>query len=350
MRPRVFVTHQLPAPALERLAAVCDYDTGTDNTNLPRDVFLRGVRDASGLICMLTDRIDHEIITASPHLKIIANVAAGYNNIDVALAQTLGIYVTNTPDVLTDATADLTWALILAATRRIVEADAFVRAGKFRAWDINLFTGMGLAGKTLGIAGYGRIGRAVARRATGFGMSVLYCGRNEIAFRDDPARCAENPPGLSGGDPGLLALRERSRHATLQDGLNARRAEFYQLLARSDIVSLHVPLTAATRHLIDSAALTRMKPGAYLINTSRGEVVEENALIAALRQQRIAGAALDVYENEPAIVPALPELPNITLTPHIGSATREARTAMAMLAVENTIDALSGREPRNLIT
>jgi glyoxylate reductase len=344
MRPRVFVTRKLPAPALERLGIVCDYEIGAKCGVLAREALIAGARQADGLICLLTDRIDREVIEAGSQLRVIANVAVGYNNIDVLAAQQRGIFITNTPDVLTDATADLTWGLILSLARRIAEADAFTRAGRFTGWDLDLFLGTGLTGKVLGVVGYGRIGRAVARRTAGFGMSVLYCGRDEIAFRDDPPRAT-----------GLLTrrLREASTSplsaSARQDGLTARRAGFHELLEQSDIITLHVPLAATTHHLIDRAAFARIKPSAHLINTSRGEAVDEAALVEALKSGRLAGAGLDVYEREPQISPELLAMSNVVLLPHIGSATRETRTAMALLAVENTIDALSGRTPRNAI-
>jgi glyoxylate reductase len=339
MRPQVFVTRQLPSPAIDRLAEVCDYQIGVERGVLDRDSLLAGVREADGLVCLLTDAVDREVIEAGTRLRVIANVAVGYNNIDVAAARARGVYVTNTPDVLTEATANLTWALILAVTRRIVEADAFTRAGNFTGWDFDMMMGSGITGKTLGVVGYGRIGRAVARRATGFGMQVVYCGRDDVAFRDDPhhnsimlARTGHTSP--------------LSQSARL-DGLAARRVSFYQLLEMADIVTLHVPLAAATRHLIDRGAFARMKPTAYLINTSRGPVVDEAALVGALRERRIAGAGLDVYEREPEISAPLLEMSNVVLLPHIGSATLETRTAMAILAVENAIDVLSGRTPRS---
>ncbi len=344
MRPTVFVTRKLPAPALERLGQVCDYEIGAEQGPLNRDALIAGVRETDGLVCLLTDRVDREVITAAERLRVIANVAVGYNNIDVSAAHQRGIVVTNTPDVVTDATADLTWALILAVTRRMVEADAFVRAGKFTIWDLDLFLGTGLSGKVLGIIGYGRIGRAVARRASGFGVQVLYCGRDEVAFRDDPPRTT----GLLSRRPSEAVTMPLNASAR-QDGLTARRAGFQELLAQADIITLHVPLAAATRHLIDQAALAKMKPTAYLINTARGEVVDEAALIAALDAGQLAGAGLDVYEHEPQVSPPLMAMSNVVLLPHIGSATRETRTAMAMLAVENAIDALAGRTPRNAI-
>jgi len=341
MRPQVFVTRQLPKPVMDRLGQVCDCRIGTTQGELGREALLEGVRDSDGLVCLLTDHIDREVLSAAPKLRVVANVAVGYNNIDVAAAQQRGVFVTNTPDVLTDATADLTWALILAVTRRVVESDAFLRAGKFTGWDFEMLLGTGLSGKTLGVVGYGRIGRAVARRATGFGMCVIYCGRDDIAYRDDPQHNALMLARQSATGP----LNQSARI----DGLAARRVTFNQLLEMSDILTLHLPLAAATRHLINMATFSRMKPTAYLINTARGPVVDETALAEALRQGRIAGAGLDVYEHEPQVSVPLIEMPNVVLLPHIGSATHETRTAMAMLAAENAIDALSGRTPRNVV-
>lgn len=345
MRPIVFVTRQFPAPVMNRLGEVCDVRIGATTGELSREALLAGVRGADGLVCLLTDRIDREIIEAGDRLRVIANVAVGYNNIDVAAAQQRGVYVTNTPDVLTDATADLTWALILAATRRIVEADAFLRAGKFDGWDFDMLLGSGLSGKTLGIVGHGRIGRAVARRASGFGMSVIYCGRDDIAYRDDPQYNAHITNRQSARQSATGPLTQSARI----EGMAARRVTFNQLLELSDIITLHVPLATTTRHLINSGAFARMKPSAYLINTARGPIIDEAALVEALQQRRIAGAGLDVFEHEPTVSAPLMEMPNVVLLPHIGSATLETRTAMAMLAVENTIEALSGKKPRNLV-
>src|SRR5262249_6831211 len=244
MRPRVFVTRQLPSPAINRLAEVCDYKIGVEQGVLDRDSLLAGVSDADGLVCLLTDSIDREVINAGTGLRVIANVAVGYNNIDVAAARDRGVYVTNTPDVLTEATANLTWALILAVTRRIVEADAFTRAGKFTGWDFDMLLGSGITGKTLGVVGYGRIGRAVARRATGFGMQVVYCGRDDIAFRDDPHHNSIMLARQGGTSP-------LSQSARL-DGLAARRLPFNQLIETADIITLHIPLAAATSHLINA--------------------------------------------------------------------------------------------------
>ncbi|MBO0720781.1 MAG: D-glycerate dehydrogenase [Blastocatellia bacterium] len=345
MRPKIFVTRQLPPAAMSRLGEVCDFVVGADAGAVTREELLAGVREADGLICLLTDRIDREVIDAGTKLRIIANVAVGYNNIDTSAAQQRSIYVTNTPGVLTDATADLTLALILAVTRRIVEADAFLRAGKFKGWDLDMLLGAGLNGKVIGIVGYGRIGRAVARRAVGFGMSVVYCSREDIAFRDDPRHSAMLVERQTGARGATGALNQSAR----LDGLAARRIAFDQLLETADVITLHVPLAAATQHLIDRSALARMKTTAFLINTSRGPVVDEIALSEALQAGRIAGAGLDVYECEPEVCQALLGMNNVVLLPHIGSATRETRTAMALVAVENVIDLLSGNAPRNAV-
>ena len=339
MRPTVFVTRQLPQPVMDRLGEVCDYRVGTTAGELTREALLAGVRDADALVCLLTDTVDREIIAAGSKLRVIANVAVGYNNIDVAAANERSIIVTNTPGVLTEATADLTWALILAVTRRVVESDGFLRAGKFTGWDFDMLLGSGLTGKTIGIIGYGRIGRAVARRATGFGMGVIYCGRDDIAYRDDP----QHNTTLMTRQTATSPLSQSAR----MDGLAARRVTFNQLLEHSDIISLHVPLAATTKHLLNTAAFAKMKSSAYLINTARGPVIDETALVRALQQGQLAGAGLDVFEHEPAVTAPLLEMPNVVLLPHIGSATTETRTAMAMLAVENAIDVLSGRNPRN---
>jgi len=345
MRPQVLVTRQLPAPAMKRLSEVCDYRVGTEMGTLSREQLLSGVCEADGLISLLTDVIDREVIDAGTNLRVIANVAVGYNNIDIETARRRGIYVTNTPDVLTDATADLTLGLILAVTRRIVEADGYLRAGKFVGWDFEMLLGTGLAGKTLGIIGYGRIGNAVARRATGFGMSIIYCRRDDIAFRDDPQHNSQILPRQSGTQ---FITRPQSPTGRL-DGVSARRVPFNQLLEVSDIITIHTPLAAATNHLIDRQVFRRMKPTAYLINTARGPVVDEAALVEALQSGMIAGAALDVYEHEPRVSQPLLQMNNVVLLPHLGSATHETRTAMAMLAVENAIQALSGQIPRNAV-
>ena len=264
------------------------------------------------LVCLLTDTIDAAAIDAAgPDLRLIANVAVGYNNIDLAAARARGVIVTNTPGVLTNATAEFTWALILAVTRRLTEGERLLRSGRWRGWALDLLTGMELSGKQLGIIGAGRIGRAVAAKAGAFGMRVAFAARDR---RRDP---------IDG-------------HAVVS---------LDELLVRSDVVSLHVPLTDETRHLIGRKALTRMRRTAYLVTTSRGPVVDEAALVWALHERLIAGAALDVYEREPEVHPGLLELDQVVLQPHTASATRETRTAMAELAVRNVAAVLAGDPP-----
>ena len=276
----------------------------------------RSVRGFDAVLCMLHDPIDAAVLKAAEGCRVIANMAVGYNNIDVAEATQRGILVTNTPGVLTEATADLTWALILAVPRRVAEGDRVMRAGTFPGWGPNYMLGGDVTGRTLGLVGPGRIALAVAERALGFRMSLLYAGRRE--------------------SPGL-------------DALGAKRVELDRLLAEADFVSLHVPLTAETTHLIDARALSLMKPTAYLINTSRGPVVDEAALVDALAERRIAGAGLDVYEREPVMHPGLAGLDNAVLLPHLGSATFETRGRMSRIAAENVIEALQGRRPPNLV-
>ena len=265
--------------------------------------------DKDALVCVLTDSIDRGVIDTAPKLRIVANVAVGYNNIDVVYARSRGIEVTNTPDVLTQSVADFTWALILSITRRLSEGERLLRRGEWEGWALDFMLGFELRGKQLGLVGLGRIGRAVAARAPAFGMRVLYTSR---------------------------------RQANLPD---AEATSLDRLLNTSDVVSLHVPLAPDTRHLIDRGALVRMKRSAYLVNTARGPIVDEAALAWALQQHLIAGAALDVYENEPAIHPDLLQLENVLLVPHLGSATTETRTAMADLAVGNVLAVLAGHPP-----
>ncbi|MFN9743244.1 MAG: 2-hydroxyacid dehydrogenase [Acidobacteriota bacterium] len=341
MSATILITRQLPETVLQRLGEACQYRCGVVSGSITRAALLAGVEGVDGLICQLTDRIDEEVIAAGSKLRIIANVAVGYNNIDLEAASRRGIHVTNTPDVLTEATADLTWALILAVTRRVVEADAFLRAGRFDGWDFDMLLGMGLTGKSIGLIGYGRIGHAVARRAAGFGLRVQYCNREDVAFRDDPGyrnRSVASPP--------VTSPFNQSAHF---DGLAAHHVSFPELIESSDIISLHTPLAPTTRHLIDRDVLRCMKKGAYLINTARGPIVDEAALVEALESGHLAGAGLDVFEDEPRVHPGLLPRQDVVLLPHIGSATRETRTAMARLAVDNVLDLLAGRVPRNKV-
>jgi glyoxylate reductase len=289
------------------LEAGCDVDRN-DGGALSHDQLISRVHGVHGLVCLMTDPIDRAVIDAATDLRVISTVAVGYNNIDVVAARKRGIVVTNTPDVLTEATADLTWALILDITRRVSEGDRLVRRGAWKGWALDFMLGAGLREKQLGIVGFGRIGKAVAVRAAPFGMRVV--------------------------------------HATLRPGaIDADAMPLDRLLATSDVVSLHCPLTPATTHLIDQAALARMKRSAYLINTSRGAVVDEAALAWALKNAMISGAALDVYEDEPNVHPELLRLENVVLVPHLGSATSETRVVMADLAVRNVLAVLSGQPP-----
>ena len=306
---KVLVTRRLPSSVLAKLEAVASVDLYTGDAAISEAELSARAASADGIVCLLTDRIDRAVVDAAPALKVVANVAVGYNNIDVAYARARGVVVTNTPDVLTESVADFTWAMILAITRRISEGERLVRSGQWKGWALDLMLGSELRGKQLGLIGVGRIGRAVAQRAPAFGMRVAYTSRREI------------------------------------DVPNAEAMSIDRILITSDIVSLHVPLTDETRHLIDRRALARMKRSAYLINTSRGPVVDEEALAWALQQHLIAGAALDVYEEEPRVHPGLLSLDNALLLPHLGSATTETRTAMADLAVDNALAVLSGRPP-----
>jgi glyoxylate reductase len=322
-RSTVLVTRKLPSSVLDKLRAVADLDVYAGDSAMPPEELRTRVATAAALVCLLTDTIDRAVIDRAPSLKVIANVAVGYNNIDVAHARSRGIVVTNTPDVLTESVADFTWALLLGITRRLSEGERLVRKGDWKGWAFDLMLGTELRGKQLGLVGFGRIGRAVAARAPTFGMRVAYTSRRELA--ESGVRPQSDPGWTPGSEAEPMSLD--------------------RLLTSSDVVSLHMPLTPETRHLIDRRALARMKRSAYLVNTARGPVVDEEALAWALQEHLIAGAALDVYEHEPAIHPGLLGLENVLLVPHLGSATTETRTAMADLAVSNVIAVLDGRPP-----
>jgi glyoxylate reductase len=312
VRPNVLLTRRIPSSVLARLEAGADVDLYDGRSAIAREELLERVAGKQGLICLLTDRVDDEVLDAAgPELRVVANIAVGYNNLDLAACRARGIIATNTPDVLTNACADFTWTLILAITRRLGEAERQLRRGEWKGWALDHMLGMELRGKRLGLVGLGRIGRAVAEKATTFGMSVAYTAR------------------------------------TVSDLAGAELLPLDPLLATSDVVSLHCPLTPETRHLIDKKALAKMKRSAFLINTSRGPVIDEAALAWALNHRLIAGAALDVYEAEPVVHPDLLSLENVMLIPHIASATTETRTAMADLAVRNTLAVLAGEPPLN---
>lgn len=308
-RPAVLVTRRMPSAVLSKLRDCCEVDLHDETDSLPHSALCERLRGKRGLVCMFNDRIDAAAIAAGDALEVIGTVAVGHDNIDVAAATSRGIAVTNTPDILTGATAELTWALILSVARRLGEGDRVIRRGEWHGWTFDFLLGSELRAKQLGVVGGGRIGRAVAAAAPAFGMTVAFAGRPGVARSDE-----EEP---------ILSLDE--------------------LLRTSDVVSLHVPLTDATRHLINRRTLARMKRSAFLINTSRGGVVDDEALAWALESRLIAGAGLDVFEGEPEVHPGLLGRENVCLTPHLGSATRETRGAMADLAVRNVIEVLSGR-------
>ncbi|HCF38397.1 MAG TPA: D-glycerate dehydrogenase, partial [Thermosipho africanus] len=283
---------------------------------LTKQEMMERLKDADAVVTQLRDPVDKEFIDAGKKLKIIANYAVGFNNIDVEYAKQKGIYVTNTPDVLTEATADIAWALILAVARKIIPADKFTREGKFEGWKPNLFLGYEIYGKTLGIIGMGRIGKAVARRAMGFGMKIIYHNRKRV--EDDYK-------------------------------YNAKYVDLETLLKESDYISINAPLTNETYHLLNKERLSLLKKNAILVNTARGPIVDEKALYELLKDGKIAGAGFDVYENEPEITKGLEKLDNVVLLPHIGSATYETREKMSIMVAENIIDALEGKIPRNLV-
>lgn len=308
----VAVSSQLPGLALQRLGErhTLRLRDGGPFSGKALAAFAQG---AQALICLLADRVDASFFAACPDVKVVAVYAVGVNNVDLAAATRAGVWVTNTPDVLTEATADLTLALLLAVTRRVVEGDRLVREGKFTGWRPDLLLGVGLSGKKLGVVGFGRIGQAVAKRARSFGLEVLY--------------------------------NSRRRHLEGEGESVRFVGDLDELVAQVDFLSLHCPLTPETFHLMDRSRLLRMKPGAFLINVARGEVVDEGALVEVLRSGHLAGAGLDVYEREPHLHPGLAELPNVVLLPHLGSATRETRETMADLVVNNVLAVLEGKPP-----
>ena len=315
-QPTLYITRILPQPVLDAIPRpYCLAAVPSDRP--PSDTELRrGFVEADAVICTLADRIDETLLSHTTRLKVIANYAVGYNNIDLPAASRRGIVVSNTPDVLIDATADLTWALLLAVSRRLVEGHTWVRTGTWPGWTPTQLLGTDVSGKTLGIIGMGRIGQAVARRAAGFSMRVLYASRHTVS----------NPPGAEW-----------------------RQGSLDEVLRESDFLSLHIPLTETTRHLIGQRELALMKPTAYLINTSRGAVIDETALISVLATRTIAGAGLDVYEQEPTVPPALLSLPNVVLLPHVGSATLDTRVRMGLICLDNIAAVLEGRPAPNRV-
>ena len=318
MKPKVFVTRIIPDVGLNILRENCDTEINQEDRVLKKEEIIKGIKEKDGLLCLLTDTIDEEIMSVSKNLKIISNYAVGYNNIDVSASTKRKIMVTNTPGVLTETTADLAWALIMSVSRRIVEGDKFTRAGKFVGWAPMLLLGQDVYQKTIGIIGFGRIGQAVARRAKGFQMKILYTDIQKVSL-------------------------------DIENELNANFVELSYLLKESDIITIHTPLTKETHHLIGEEEIDQMKKTAYLINTARGPIVDEKALVKALSENRIAGAGLDVYENEPELEPQLIELNNVVIIPHLGSSTSETRSKMAEMAAKNLVQGLRGEVPENLV-
>ena len=314
---KIFVTRKIPEEGLNILKKEHEVDVNPYNRVLTKREIIKGLKGKDGLLCLLTDNIDEEVIRSEPRLKMIASYAVGYDNIDVKTATELGIPVSNTPGVLTDATAEMAWALLFSVSRRIVEGDRFSRAGRFKGWDPLLLLGQDIAGKVLGVVGTGRIGTAFALKSKGFNMKVLYV--------------------------------DNKRNEKLERELGAEKVDLDELLKQSDFISLHVPLLSSTRHLISEKQLRMMKSNAILINTSRGPVIDEKALIKALKEKWIFGAGLDVYENEPEIPEELKELDNVVLQPHSASATIASRTGMAIIAAKNMIAGLRGDIPPNCV-
>jgi gluconate 2-dehydrogenase len=313
---RVVVARRIYPELIDQLTREFDVVANQDDKSWSADELAQALADADGALITSGERVDDALLARCPRLKVVANIAVGYNNIDVAACTRHGVLATNTPDVLNEATADHAWALLLAAARRVGESERWLRAGHWKRWTFEMFNGAEIAGTTLGILGMGRIGRAVARRATGFSMRVLYCNRNRL------------PAGQEGG---------------------AEHVSFDEMLERSDHLVVVVPYSSAVHHIIGAAQLARMKPTAVLVNIARGGVVDDAALVDALREGRIAAAGLDVYENEPALNPGLLALENVVLTPHIASSTRGTRIAMAMLAADNARAALAGEVPPSLL-
>jgi glyoxylate reductase len=316
-KPKVFATHQLFDEARQILDAACDVEYWTNGERPPREEVLRRVKDKEGLVCLLTEKVNDELLRVASKLRIAANVAVGYDNIDVDACTKRGVVVSNTPGVLDETTADFAWTLMMAVARRLAEGEQLARSGNWKGWNLDQLCGADIWGKTLGLVGFGRIGRAVARRALGFHMKAIYT---------DAVKAPEE----------------------VAKSLNAEFRDMNSLLAESDFISLHIPLIPETRGLFDSPKFYRMKPTAFLINTSRGPVVEEAALVAALDARKIAGAALDVYENEPFIHPGL-KRPNVVLAPHLASASLETRTKMAVMAANNVVALFEGQMPPNMV-
>ncbi|HIH98003.1 MAG TPA: D-glycerate dehydrogenase [Thermoplasmata archaeon] len=317
MKWKVFVTRKIPQRALDWLGKKCELEVYSGAEPISKKEIMAGVRGKDGLLCLLTDPIDEEVMDAEPKLRAIANYAVGYDNIDLKAATKRGIVVSNTPEVLTDTTAELAWALLFSVARRIAEGDKLCRAGKYKGWAPMLMLGTDLKGKTLGVVGAGRIGTALTLKSRGFEMKILYT--------------------------------DKTKNEALEKELGAKKVGLDELLKDSDFVSLHVPLTGETTHLIGLRELRLMKPGSILVNTSRGPIIDEKVLAIALRERWIRGAGIDVYENEPAIEPELLKLDNVVLLPHLGSATEETRTRMGLIAAKDLVATLEGKKPANCL-
>lgn len=318
MKPKILVTREVFDETLAYLSAHCEVDSNQVDTPLDAETLAQRLADRAGVICSLTDRIDDKLLARCPRLKVVANIAVGYNNIDLAACSARGIMATNTPGVLDDSTADLAFTLMLAAARRLTEAEAYVREGRWKGWHLKQLLGVDVHHATLGIIGMGRIGQVIAKRAAGFEMRVIYHNRTRVA--SDIERC-----------------------------VNATYVSQDELLAQADFVVLQMPYSPQTHHLIGAAELGKMKPSAILINSTRGGVVDDAALIRALKNGTIRAAGLDVFEGEPKLNPGFLELKNVVLAPHIGSSTEATRRAMAMTAAKNAVAALSGGTPPNLL-
>ncbi len=316
-KARVLATRPLFPAARDILNASCEVEYWTQPERISKEELFRRIKDKEGLVCLLTERVNDELLRAAPKLRIAANVAVGFDNIDVPACTKRGVVATNTPGVLDETTADFAWALLMAVARRLGEGEQLARSGNWKGWDLDQLVGADVWGKTLGLVGFGRIGRAVARRAAGFQMKVIY---------SDAVRAPLD----------------------VEKELKVEYSELNALLAESDFVSVHVPLLEETRGLFGAAKFARMKPSAFLINTARGPVVDEAALVHALESGKIAGAALDVYENEPFIHPGLKRT-NVVLAPHLASASLETRTKMACMAAENVVALFTGQKPANML-
>lgn len=318
MKPKVLITRKILPEALDYLKEHTDYEIGAINRNITKEEIIKKIKNKEGLLSLLVDNIDREVIDSAPSLKIIANCAVGYNNIDISYAKKKEILVTNTPGVLTETTADLTWALIFAVARRISQADRFTREKKYKGWELELFLGKEITRKKLGIIGMGRIGKAIALRAQAFKMDIVY------------------------SDPNRLSPEEEKKY-------KASFLPMDRLLSFTDIITIHASLTPQTFHLISKEKIRLIRKDAILINAARGPIIDEKALVEALEKKQIWGAGLDVYEREPDIEEKLLSLDNVTLLPHIGSATYETRLKMAMMAARNLVQGLRGEKPENLI-